>query len=323
MFVHRVSQLPPRNKQKREETRNKHGQSTLRSGDVLITGGCNDAGVTRKADIWTPSTGTWKKARPMKAARRGHTQSVLINGDVLVVGGNLEKAGPEVYSPKENRWTQLDIRLDNYFMTAQTTLRDGRVMVLGLENTGYVFDVTDPTSVAPVFCPAKVQAVVLVTLRDGRVFCVGSDGECFLFDVTTAKWTPTTRFPHRALNVGLQGSVLPSGKVVVLGGERGCIYDPKLEAWWQFNRAAGNVVHHGQSVLHDGSIVVTGGFNYYRNERMGGVTMILSGDWTPRTHNLWAVGRRRWITGLVMVMNRVGVAPDLIRMLIIESSSAS
>src|SRR5262245_23988829 len=56
----------------------------LPTGQVLVTGGANDA---KKAELYDPVTGRWRITGKLLAVRYGHTATLLPNGRVLIVGG--------------------------------------------------------------------------------------------------------------------------------------------------------------------------------------------------------------------------------------------
>jgi hypothetical protein len=73
-----------------------HTLTLLPTGLVLATGGetdscggvgCSFAGTVRNAELYDPSSGTFRPAGDMTAAREGHTATLLDDGRVLIAGG--------------------------------------------------------------------------------------------------------------------------------------------------------------------------------------------------------------------------------------------
>lgn len=67
-----------------------HTTTALKDGRVLVLGGCADpacATVLDDAELYDPSTNTWKAAGVMTSPRAGHTATLLDDGSVLVTGG--------------------------------------------------------------------------------------------------------------------------------------------------------------------------------------------------------------------------------------------
>lgn len=76
----------------------------LPSGRVLLWGGTDAAGETRKGGLWFhPERGEWQPADELTpAARSGHTATVLGDGRVLFAGG-LERRPAELWDENSNR----------------------------------------------------------------------------------------------------------------------------------------------------------------------------------------------------------------------------
>lgn len=69
-------------------TRVRHTATLLRTGEVLVVGGTDNATVFASAELFNPTTQRWTTLKTgLTDARGGHTATLLSNGQVLVVGG--------------------------------------------------------------------------------------------------------------------------------------------------------------------------------------------------------------------------------------------
>jgi hypothetical protein len=134
-----------------------HRAVRLDDGKVLITGGCDTAGVVHSScEIYDHDAGTITPVASMNEPRLGHQISLLNDGRVLVTGGfsdwqnagtqfvavlNTAQRSAEVYDPQTDTWTPLADMQDDRGGHEHVTLADGRVLVISGINGGQ----TDPT----------------------------------------------------------------------------------------------------------------------------------------------------------------------------------
>jgi hypothetical protein len=72
------------------ERRALHTATLLENGEVLVVGGARNGNlldVVASAEIYRPSTNSWRPAPVMSTARTGHSALRLADGNVLVAGG--------------------------------------------------------------------------------------------------------------------------------------------------------------------------------------------------------------------------------------------
>ena len=90
-------------------TRGNHTATLLPNGKVLVAGGICIGGFTypdKSAELYDPSTGTWKATGSMNVSRANLAATLLTNGDVLVFGGTgLASSASEFYNPTKKMWT--------------------------------------------------------------------------------------------------------------------------------------------------------------------------------------------------------------------------
>ena len=97
------------------QARAEFGVTLLANGQVLVAGGCTayDANgclsTTTKAEIYDPTSGTWKSTGALRAARHAMTATLLASGKVLVAGGATSASdalnSTEIYDPTAKTWT--------------------------------------------------------------------------------------------------------------------------------------------------------------------------------------------------------------------------
>ena len=225
------------------QARAEFGVTLLANGQVLVAGGCTayDANgcssTTNKAEIYNPSTGTWKATAALRAARHAMTATTLASGKVLVAGGATAASdalnSTEIYDPTAKTWT-----LGTKMVTARSdyasiTLGTGKILFMGGENINGV------------------------SIKNAE-----------LYDPTTGKFTATgnmtaTRVEHTAV-------LLANGNVLVSGGNNQTVngatplasaelYNPTTGTWSTTGSMSNARAGHTSTVLHNGNVVNAGG----------------------------------------------------------------
>jgi len=108
----------------------------LTNGQVLVAGGVNAANnPLRSAELYNPSTGTWRLTGMLNVARDEHTATRLANGQVLVAGGenpaSVSTTSAELYNPATGRWTGTGSLGTGRLEHAAVLLANGNVLVSG------------------------------------------------------------------------------------------------------------------------------------------------------------------------------------------------
>jgi hypothetical protein len=198
----------------------------LQHRKVLWVGGdAPDPSDSNRAFLYDVDTRTSREVAPVPAAKRMDGDSaagVLKDGTVVVVGGDIAHKGPSTsrlsyrYDPATNTWTRTgDLPEAQGWFIPSTTLRDGRILLVGGYNHGvyatgaesrkaFVYDV-HRTSTVQAVDPATGQP----TGRTQRV----EGGWDYTRSTTTNRVTMAGR-GHDFGNVAL----LNDGRVFVAGG---------------------------------------------------------------------------------------------------------
>lgn len=266
-----------------------HQATPLRSGRVLITGGCTGScdSSLRSAELFDPASGTFRQAAPMNDERDSHAAAALPDGRVLVVGGWSERrasATAEVWDDAAGSFGRAGVMNVARAAPSVVALADGRVLVTGGQTSEMA-----PHASAEIYDPATGAFTMTgsmgigrvghsaTPLPDGRVLVAGGlpvrRGEVLasaeLYDPATGTFSPTgdmtvPRHKHAAV-------VLADGRVMIIGGsDEGPrsgryrsteFYDPAVgrftagpEMEWRRYKLPGAV-----ALLPSGKVVVGGG----------------------------------------------------------------
>jgi len=235
-----------------------HTATRLPDGRVLVVGGRRNAPVA-DAELYDPARRTWRPAPPMTTPREGHTATSLGDGSVLVVGGDIDGRSAERYHPGTGTWGAVAPPSYGRRHHSATLLPDGRVLVVGGEivtcdGCPPPPEVYDPAANRWAEAPDTVgpagrfgHAATLLAgsaatcgTRCDRVVVTGgfTDRNFFRMSANTSLFGPVAGWSTgRSLPVpraGHTGTLLPNGKVLVVGGSPGRaaeLYDPREGRW--------------------------------------------------------------------------------------------
>jgi hypothetical protein len=221
----------------------------LQSGEVLVAGGIGaDYNELATAELYDPTTGSWRFTGSLLTARLFHTATLLQGGRILVVAGfpyfdssldyNPVLADAELYDPAAGVWTKAgSIQLPRAFLTG-TLLQSGKVLLAGgaadrIPGGGSMSraeaDLFDPAlgwTVAGSMLAARARHTSTL-LSDGHVLVTGgydwnlrrSLDASEQYDPNTNLWTSTgTLGTSRS---GHTATLLQNGQVLVVGGSMG------------------------------------------------------------------------------------------------------
>ena len=216
-----------------------HTATLLPDGRVLVTGGVTAGGsTTATAELYDASQGTWSTTASMGAPRAQHTATSLPNGKVLVAGGSFRGASlstAEIFDPATGTWTSTGSMTSQRSSHVATLLSDGSVLVTGgvggnngapVENSAEIFDPqTGAWSIAEHMANARYnhEATLLV---DGRVLVTGG-------------------FNISAFHVPMKTTE---------------VYDPRTGKWSNTANMLTPRATHLAFLLHDGRVLVGGGW---------------------------------------------------------------
>jgi Kelch motif len=269
------------------EERAAHQATLLRSGAVLITGGCAGRGcdtVLDAVEVFDPASGTFRSAAPMHSPRVSHVAARLADGRVLVAGGWTDRgvtASAEIYDPALDRWTTVPDMNAARGSHVAVPLGDGRVLIvgggeggLGDLNSAEVFQ-PDTGQFVPV-APMHANHYLATALADGRVLVTGGQTaagaispSAEIFDPATGGFEPTgtmqmARVKHAAAR-------LQDGRIVVLGGSGEAGYAGRLSSTEIYDPSSGvfspgpdltwgrHKLRDAVAALASGAILVAGG----------------------------------------------------------------
>lgn len=273
-----------------------HGMSLLPDGRVLATGGFADwsapsAGANfltatnstlASTEVWDPATGIWSLGPTMATARARHSHTALANGFVLLAGG---VTGGNGAAPPYQYTLTANCEL---FDPATYTLAPTASLAVPRAFHGACLLANDDVLVSGGTVPTPLGAAATIT--------------CERFAVPTGTWTPAPSLPIAngiACHTATRG---PSGDAVLLGGHVGRFQSiasfPDAwfgSTWWQLRHDGAAVTvgtplgwltmaptgnpwstgGHAAALLHDGTILVTGGYLGVPN--LLGITLSTSG----------------------------------------------
>ncbi|MGQ0508830.1 MAG: Kelch repeat-containing protein [Myxococcaceae bacterium] len=217
--------------------RTEHVAVLLGNGKVLVAGGSLDdnGNDSLAAYLYTPaenpSNGSWATAGNTLGGHTAGSAVLLQDGTVLVAGGENSTTG-EIYNPVANNWVAAGT-----FTTARrdhmlTLLPNGKVLLAGGEGNGvvatcFLFDPGMKSWIPTTSLGTARTAAVQTLLPSGRVLIAGGRSttnaagtlsSTELYDPLLGTWSAG---PSMGTARGWQATVdvLPSGKVLVTGGE--------------------------------------------------------------------------------------------------------
>jgi hypothetical protein len=216
------------------------GHAYLGDGRLLVSGGhiARDRGFP-DISIYDAADERWIRSAPMGRGRWYPTTTTLGNGDVLIIGGRDENMEwvrePEVWTPRGQRVLSSAGRGLPYY--PRTFLAsDGRIFYAGEQLGSKWLDVFGTGRWRPgpqQMYPTSRGYGVAVMYDDGKILYAGgarTTNTAEIIDLNSAapawQWTGSMAFPRRHHN----GTLLPTGEVLVTGGSSGTGFNDFAEA---------------------------------------------------------------------------------------------
>ncbi len=228
-----------------------HTATLLNDGRVLIAGGTDSSGgggaAVASAELYDPSTGTFKLAGSMLTDRAHHTATLLASGAVLIVGGwNGHAADAPDDPPWDPLFSELFDPLSGSFKAsgsmsttrigpAAIRLANGKVLMLGgIPNPQNLHITLASPAYGELYDPAAQifsalghltmsrQGYTSTLLTSGNVLLAGGEnlgvavGTAELLDTGSGSLTPTGQLVTGRL--GHTATLLKDGRVLVAGG---------------------------------------------------------------------------------------------------------
>ncbi|WP_168120001.1 Ig-like domain-containing protein [Paenibacillus sp. HB172176] len=255
---------------------------------ALVTGGqTNSNGFAAHSYIFNADNQTWSSfAPPLQLSY--HHQSILNDGRVLVTGGNQFISGigyvynnsSSIYSMLYNTWTSAANLPVTMLGNSQSTLLDGRVMIVGgsdeiysastsaTYDKAYLYDPGTNAWSEAASLPVPVYGAAQSTLNDGRVLLTGGQSgyallhHSYLYDPVANAWTKAADLPYEGSDVFFRHAqvTLGNGKVLVMGNCNYYLYDPASNSWTMDSVNSGHL-ENASMVVFGNNVYVFGGYN--------------------------------------------------------------
>jgi DNA-binding CsgD family transcriptional regulator/outer membrane protein assembly factor BamB len=215
-------------------------QAGLIGGELLVPGGRRaDGQISADLEILNLSTRTWRRARPMPAARSAYALATL-DGKLYVFGGydgRQFRSEVFVYDPSSDTWLdRTPMPSARAFATAAAAIGDGTIFVIGGENE------RGPLAANQVYTPSlegsqpwkERQSLPqgISKLGSGMVssyiYTFGGGAQPYRYDIRADVWEALDASPAP---IGARPAVASSDNtsLFIFGGQRGQLQSGVLE----------------------------------------------------------------------------------------------
>ncbi len=211
----------------------------LADGRVLVVGGLSTAGDTATtssgAELYDPSSGTFKKTGPMAVNRNSHTAALLPDGRVLIAGGTGGVGAPtfssaEIFDPSTGNFSPANPMQEPRGDHFAVVLSNGKVLIGGgfgssislqsaelFDPSTATFAFTGGLNTACDFCTIALLSSGQVLVTGGTPNFPAATNSAELYNAATGTFTVTgSMVTPRAQPTA---TVLLDGRVLVAGGQ--------------------------------------------------------------------------------------------------------
>jgi len=240
-----------------------HTATLLPSGKVLIAGGLHrNRTIEASAELYDPATGRFAPAGKLVSARGfGSTATLLPNGKVLIAGGSCGSscflAAAEVYDPTTGRFTPTGSMSTPRAAGQAVRLHNGDVLIVGGDSSADGLPLAGAelyhTSNGTFSLTGSMQTprdfFAAVLLKNGKVLVMGGsstgqhasgmveEASAEIYDPATGRFTPTGSMTTGRNKLG--ATLLPDGRVLVVGGQNGGAFGARLASTEIYDPAKG------------------------------------------------------------------------------------
>ncbi len=252
-------------------------------GQVYVVGGLDEDGRPSSSLLrYDAGDDSWTELAPLPEGL-WRTTAAAQDGKLYVFGGYTATDGfpfgatstVYAYAPGTNTWTRLADAPRPRGTAAAVTMDDGIHVIGGVYRSDYAFhDIyhpdSDSWSEAP---PLPTPRSGLAAIRRGdHIHVIGgyrlqqgvvAQDVHEVFDASSGTWTAAAPLPDARF--GIAGSLLPDGRLIVLGGAevahgtRALTYDPESNAWTYVDDMPESASFAGVAPVEDGLVVAGGG----------------------------------------------------------------
>ncbi|MBD0289245.1 MAG: hypothetical protein ICV79_28080, partial [Flavisolibacter sp.] len=264
-----------------------HTATLLNDGNILITGGFNNEGFLRSAELFNAHFGKFETVSGLLSEpRAAHTATLLKDGRVVILGGvnGGLRANQliDMYDPATKSIYKINSLITARTGHTATLLNDGRLLIAGgsenwRSNVLSTCELFDPVT-NTVSQTASLQLIrnkhAAVRLQDGKVLIIAGSNDaeriggryrtCELFNPKTNTFQfLKDKLAHSRFKITNAADILHNGNIIAAGdGKYVEIYNAPTQKFHTANGSVGEAwMYPTVTTLIDGKVLITGGYN--------------------------------------------------------------